>query len=409
MRFAAQVHSALTRTAHRNSANGTKDFRLPGMNAKRAQPICTLCSIVGLLSSVIAACSGAGPGGLVTVGIRPTGELAASSGSATGGSGGLALPGSDVMTQIPADNTTSEVAGAGASGASAGASAGAAAGPSSEDAGSAGAAVVAGAGGVGAGAAGMGGSAAADRDECGAVSTQAPGNVMAGRLSGSGLIEYDASAPNVFTGLRTTLTVPAEPPPNGQIFIWPGIQPTPTAANFQTIGNGALLSVLTWGPSACATDLPASYSTWWMAPTYSNISASDSRYAGCHIGKVVRAEPTQRLDIDIHLEGTTWVQKVVSRDTLQTSEFSMDLNGQAQGRVFFDIELQTSNKPTEDIVFTHTVLSLETSDPDACQPVLRGTNDFASKPRVSADGKHCCIDRIVLRARGVMATTMDPP
>jgi hypothetical protein len=121
------------------------------------------------------------------------------------------------------------------------------------------------------------------------------------------------------------------------------------------------------------------------------------------------AEPKQLLDIEIHLEGTKWVQKIVNRDTLAAADFSLDLKGQAQGRAFFDIELQTSNKPTEDIVFTNTVLSLDMSDPNACQPIMRGTNDFASKARVSSDGKRCCIDRIVLRAAGVMATTMDPP
>jgi hypothetical protein len=35
-------------------------------------------------------------------------------------------------------------------------------------------------------------------------------------------------------------------------------------------------------------------------------------------------------------------------------------------------------------------------------------NDYATKSRVSADGLHCCIDRIVLRAEGVPATTIDP-
>ena len=67
--------------------------------------------------------------------------------------------------------------------------------------------------------------------------------------------------------------------------------------------------------------------------------------------------------------------------------------------------LQTSNKPTEDVVFASAVLSMELPDPGACEPVLRGLNDFASRPRVSADGRHGCIDRIV----GVAATTMDPP
>ena len=121
------------------------------------------------------------------------------------------------------------------------------------------------------------------------------------------------------------------------------------------------------------------------------------------------AEPEQLLDIDIHLAGTEWVQKVVSRDTMEASDFSLDLNGQAQGRVFFHVELPTSNRPTEDIIFTNTVLSMDMSDPNACQPVMLGMNAYASKPRVSSDGKHCCIDRIVLRAPGVMATTTDPP
>jgi hypothetical protein len=201
--------------------------------------------------------------------------------------------------------------------------------------------------------------------------------------------------------------VPAEPTPNGQIFVWPGIQPTPNGMNLQRVGNGALLSVLVWGP-LCAPDAPASYSTWWIAPMYSNISSSDPQYSGCHGGKAVVAEPKQLLDIDIRLEGTKWVQKVVNRDTREASDFSLDLKGQAQGRAFFDIELQTSNKPTEDIIYTNTVLSMDMSDPNACQPVMRGMNDFASKPRVSADGRHCCIDRIVLRAPRVMATTMDP-
>jgi hypothetical protein len=223
------------------------------------------------------------------------------------------------------------------------------------------------------------------------------------------LIGYELAAPNVVTRLRTTLRVPAEPPPSGHIFIWPGVQPTPTTSNLQPIGNGALLSVLTWGTPLCGPDAPASYSTWWIAPMYSNLSSSDPRYSGCHSGEITLAEPHQLIDIDIRLSGTTWVESVTNRDTMEASDFSLDLAGQAQGRVFFDIELQTSNKPTEDVVFTDTVLSMDVADPDACEPALRGANDFASRARVSTDGKHRCIDRIVLRAPGVTATTMDPP
>jgi hypothetical protein len=178
--------------------------------------------------------------------------------------------------------------------------------------------------------------------------------------------------------------------------------------DFQPIGNGALMSVLAWGP-LCAPDAPVSYSTWWAAPMYSNISSSDPQYAGCHSGKVLSARPKELLDIETHIEGTMWFQRVVNRDTMEASDHRMDLKDQEQGRAFFDIELQTSNKPTEDVIFTNTVLSMDMPDPSACEPVMRGMNDFASKPRVSADGKHCCIDRIVLRAPRVMATTTDPP
>lgn len=360
----------------------------------------SLSSFIGLLSSAIAACSG----GFVTVGIRPTDEIAASGGAAAGGAGGLATPGSDVMNPTPNSETTRGPTAAGASSMSAGTFASAGSGMTAAGAN----AGMAGAGGAGLGAAGSDGSLGPNEDECGAIPSQPAGKATTGRVSGPGLIEYDVDAPNVFTRLRTTLSVPVKPAPNGQIFIWSGLQPTPNGMNFQPIGNGALLPVLTWGPS-CTPDAPSGYSSWWIAPTYSNISASDPQYSGCHTGKAVVAEPRQLLDIEIRLDGTKWTEKVVNRDTQAASEFSLDLKGQAQGRVFFDIELPTTNKPTEEIVYTNTVLSMDMSDPNACQPIMRGMNDFASKPRVSSDGKHCCIDRIVLRASGVMATTVDPP
>ena len=360
------------------------------MNAMKRPTKGHVSLFVGLLSSAVAACS-IGQDGLVTVGIRPRDAGTASAGSGASRTGGVPVPGSNVMNQ-PLDASTSNPgdAGTGASGGSAGMSG--APGGSAADAAAAGAA----------------GSLAPSDDACGAIPSQPAGQATSGRVSGSGLIGYQVAAPNVFTGLRTTLAVPAKPARTGQIFIWPGLQPTPSASNLQRIGNGALLSVLTWGPS-CPPDAPDGYSTWWIAPMYSNISSSDPRYSGCHSGQVALAAPEQRLDIDIHLDGTTWLEKVVNRGTMETPTFSMDLNGQAQGRVFFAVELPTSNKPTEDLVFTNTVLTMASAEPDACQPVLRGANDFASEPRVSADGKHCCIDRIVLRARGVMATTMDPP
>lgn len=380
------------------------------MNAIRRPTQSSLSLYVGLLSSAVAACSGAGQDGLVTVGVRPTRDRgAASSGSAVGGP--IVLPsGSDVMDESPDENssTAQSVAPVAAPEVSAGSFARA---PLAGTRGTMTAVpdtALAGAGGAGVGAGGSLAERAATEDECGAVPAQPAGNVSAGLINGAGLIEYDVSASNVFTGLRTTLIVPVEPEPTGAVYVWPGIQPAPSASSFQPIGNGALMSALTWG-AACSSDAPAGYSSWRVAAMYSNLSSSDPEYSGCHSGKSAAVEPSQLIDIDIHLEGAAWVQTMVNRTTGEASDLRLDLKGQEQGRAFFAIAPQTTNKPTEDIVFTSTVLTMSASDPDACTPLMRGTNDFASKPRVSADGKHCCIDRIVLRAARVMPTTIDPP
>jgi hypothetical protein len=380
------------------------------MNTMRRPTQSRLSLYVGLVSSAVAACSGAGQDGLVTVGVRPTSDRgAAQGGNAVGGP--IVLPsGTDVMDESPDENssTAQNVAPVATPEVSAGTFArGPVAGTRSAPT-AASSATFAGAGGAGVGAAGSLAERSANEDECGAVPSQPAGNVSSGLVNGAGLIEYDVKASNVFTGLRTTLVVPATPEPNGPVFVWPGIQPAPSGPSFEPIGNGALMSVLSWG-TACAAEAPGSDGSWWVASMYSNLSSADPQYSGCHSGKVALVEPTQLVDIDIHLEGATWIQKMVNRSTGEASELSLDLHGQEQGRAFFAIAPQTANKPTEDIVFTHSVLAMEVADPDACAPVMRGTNDFASKPRVSADGKHCCIDRIVLRAARVTPTTIDPP
>ena len=362
------------------------------MNAKPT-PSTRLCLWIALGASIAAACSGVD--GVVTVGVRPT-EAVAAVGGATAA---LPRPASDVPLdrsdgQPVPDGLPEAVAGTGSSVRTMGAGARA---PVSTvaDAGLA-------------GVAGAGGSLALEEDECGVIPAQPAGNVTSARMSSSGLIEYDVSGSNALVAMRTTLAVPAEPPPSGQIFVWAGIQPKQSGANLQPIGNGALMSLLAWGVS-CPMDAPASYTSWWIAPLYSNISTSDPAYSGCHAGKVLLGEPTQFFDVGIHREDTGWASTVVRRDTMEASDFSIDLKEQEQGRAIFALDLRTSNRPTEDLVFTHTVLSMEQPDPDACQPILRGANDFASRARVSADGKHCCIDRIVLRAPRAEPTTVDPP
>jgi hypothetical protein len=42
-------------------------------------------------------------------------------------------------------------------------------------------------------------------------------------------------------------------------------------------------------------------------------------------------------------------------------------------------------------------------------PRNKGANDWFSQPRASADGKTCCIDKVILRAAGTMMTSPNAP
>ncbi len=244
-------------------------------------------------------------------------------------------------------------------------------------------------------------------DACGAIPMLPLVAATSGRVREYGTLEYNVEPPNELVALRTTMFVPEEPPPSGTVFLWPGIQPLPSSANYTPIRNGVLQPVLTWGPS-CVPGALSGHDTWWISPVYVNISATDYDYRGCLGGPVIRTEPDAPLDIDMWLEGTDWIQTVHDRGSDEMTEFTLDLQGQGQARALFVIELPGSAKPTEDLVFTSTVFSMAMPEPEACEVLWRGANDYASEARVSPDGKHCCIDRIVLRAEGVPASTTDP-
>lgn len=246
-----------------------------------------------------------------------------------------------------------------------------------------------------------------NEDECGPIPTVPPKATSAGQVRGAGTIEYDIKPPNEWLSLRTQLWVPVKPQPMGVVFLWPGLQPLPSGMNFQPIGNGVLQPVLTWGQS-CATGEPAGFASWWISPMYVNVSARDRNYQGCKQGPVISVAPKAGLELDMFMKDQKWVQTVLDPSTMKKTEFTIDLKMQQQGRAFFVIELPNSGKPTEDVVFTRTIIKMATSQPSACEPIARGMRDAASKSRVSADGKTCCIDHIVLRAQGVTATTMDP-
>lgn len=250
---------------------------------------------------------------------------------------------------------------------------------------------------------------AGSEDECGTIPVGLPPiAAMAKAVVQNGLVEYHTKAPNEFVGLRTTLHVPAKPAPTGIFFVFPAMQPYPTDPDPGPLGMGILQPVLTWGQPSCVPGAPSGFSSWFISPAYVNEDATERSRRGCFGGPVITVDVDDRLELDMRLEGRNWTQKVVDLESKKTSDFTIDLSGQPQQRALFWIEIKNTGKPVSDLIFEKTVLTLKTPEPGACDLNNRGTRDYASKARVSADGRHCCIDRIVLRADGVTATTMDP-
>jgi hypothetical protein len=267
----------------------------------------------------------------------------------------------------------------------------------------AGAAGMAGASGA-AGSAGTGGSSSMD-DPC-AGGTTGPASDASGSktpVRGYGGVQLTASTKTQITSLETTLVVPAKPTPGGTLFIWPGLEPLPGSANFNPIGTGVLQPVLTWG-GTCAPNAPNNYVDWWISAQYVNTLGNAQGFTGCKGGQGMTVAVGDDLHMLMTLNGTIWSQSVTDVMSGKKVTFDFDLKGQAQDWAIFSIEAATGKQPVSDVVFTSTVMTTADSNPAACTPTVRGTNDYFSAPRTSPDGKHCCIAKIILRGQGVPAS-----
>jgi hypothetical protein len=210
-------------------------------------------------------------------------------------------------------------------------------------------------------------------------------------------------------GLWTTMIVPAKPAAtSGTLYVWPGIQPFSDSQNFYPIGNGILQPVLSIGPT-CAPGAPNDYASWWISGQYVNVSSSAAGASGCAGGDGMDVAVDDSLDIAMTLSGTVWTQVIADRRTGKSVQFPMDLKGQGQNWATLAIEQPTSLSPVADAVYTSTRLQFAASSPTSCQPSQHGPTDYFATPYVSADGKTCCVSRVILREKGVPATTMNGP
>jgi hypothetical protein len=284
--------------------------------------------------------------------------------------------------------------------------------------GQAGAGVTAGAGAV----AGAGGSAAASGSGAGgaggAPSTGDITSVCMGGMMGQdsmsaktnssvseyAAVKYLATGGNQILSFKTTLLVPKVPTAKQTLFVWPGLQCN-NGKDPARIGNGILQPVLTWGPS-CNPKMPSTqYMSWWMAAMYVNVSTAAAGPTGCAGGDFMNTAVGDLLQIDMSVTGTAWKQSVLDVQTMKSVDFTIDLKGQVQNWATWAIEVPQGESimPSDNVVYTQSVLTFE-SPVTSCQPSQRGPNDYFSTPIRSVDGKNCCYDKIILRAKGVPVT-----
>ncbi|KAJ3277531.1 hypothetical protein HDU76_010326 [Blyttiomyces sp. JEL0837] len=168
---------------------------------------------------------------------------------------------------------------------------------------------------------------------------------------------------NQFVSLRSKLLVPPVPPKPAidhvaTYFLWPGLQPgyQDLTANFQPIGNGVLQPVLTYGPACTPNQPPGSdpYRGWWISGQYVNTNGTTQGYNGCHGGPVMDVQPGDILQLDLILvpNTTTWNQTVTSTQTGNSVSYSIDMQGQSQGRAELAVELYWEASLYFDVTFT---------------------------------------------------------
>lgn len=213
------------------------------------------------------------------------------------------------------------------------------------------------------------------------------------------VIMFNLPAPNKISRFQTILTVPKVPSAKNTLFIWPGLQHS-GGADPGRIGNGVLQPVLTWGPS-CNPKAPGKgndYKGWWISAMYVNISTSAAGPGGCAGGEAMDTQVGDRLYIDFANKGTEWTQTVVNFANMKKVDFTIDLKGQDQNWVIWDIETPGSSRPAEDTYFEKSVLTF-TSPVTSCQPSSAPEVDFFSAPILSPDGLNCCYEKMILKAK----------
>jgi hypothetical protein len=213
-----------------------------------------------------------------------------------------------------------------------------------------------------------------------------------------GDVHVSSDLTNQIVELVTTLHVPAEPQPVGDLFLWPGLEPRVGGVNFLPLNQGVLQPVLSWGRNCAPVQKPPSYSTWWITGMYVR-----SPGITCASGTMMTVNPGDSLKIDMSLSQTVWTQMILDLESGEKVSFSYDLKNQWQNEAIFKVESHSGAQPVSAVIFTDTTISYSSANPGNCKIKLQGVNDFVSTPVLSGDGASCSIAQMILRAANIPA------
>lgn len=217
---------------------------------------------------------------------------------------------------------------------------------------------------------------------------------------------FYVAPPNQVVRLQTSLTVPPFPPisttPGAALFLWPGIDPATTSANFLPIDNGVLQPVLSWGPSCAPVVQPKPFSSWWISAQYVNTFGSAAGFTGCQSGPAMSVNPGDVLLIDMALDPSTgvWSQTVTDANTGQTVSFSINLQGQGQNWVYFAIEQWYGATIKTPVVFSNTTITFKTPDTARWCSTSQAANPngyIMTPPTPENGAAQCFISTVVLQ------------
>jgi hypothetical protein len=216
--------------------------------------------------------------------------------------------------------------------------------------------------------------------------------------------DFFVGPPNQFVGLQTTLTVPPLPPvPTAQgaaLFLWPGLDPATSSANFLPINNGVLQPVLSWGPSCAPTPQPTPFFSWWISAQYVNTFGSDPGYSGCYSGNSMQVNPGDVLLINLSLaaNSTVWTETVTDSNANQSVAFSIDMQGQGQNWAYWAMEFWYGATLPASLTFTNTTFTFQSPDSaNWCSVSQAATSAYAFTPPAPQNSStQCFISFVVL-------------